>query len=256
VGQILEVRPATTEVVIKHQDIKNFMPGMTMPFKVSDPRLLDGMQAGDLVTATLVVEEVKAYLSTLTRTGHADLPAAAPPPAQPDVLEPGAPVKESRLIDQDGTARAFSSWRGHRVALTFMYTRCPLPDFCPMMDRYFAAVQKTLARRRELADVRLISVTLDPDYDTPPVLREHSRVLGADPKVWTFATAEPAEARAFGEQFGIFVERNPDSPIELTHNLRTAVIDADGRLVRAYTGTHWTPDELVADLAATAPPVH
>lgn len=256
IGQILEVRPATTEVVIKHQDIKNFMPGMTMPFKVSDPALLQGAQAGDLVTATLVVEEVKAYLTTLTKTGHADLPVAAAPPPAPDVLEPGDTVKDAPLVDQDGKARPWASWRGHRVAVTFMYTRCPLPDFCPMMDRHFAAVQKALAARPDMADVRLISATLDPGYDTPAVLKAHARTLGADPKRWTFVTAAPADAHVFGEQFGIFVERNPDSPIELTHNLRTAVVDAEGRLVRVHNGTNWTPDQLVADLSATAPATH
>lgn len=256
VGQVLEVRPATTEVVIKHQDIKNFMPGMTMPFKVSDPALLEGKQAGDLVTATLVVEEVKAYLTALTKTGHTDLPAAAPVPPTPDVLQPGDTVKDASLVAQDGKARPWSSWHGHRVAVTFMYTRCPLPDFCPMMDRNFAAVQRAIAGKAELADVRLVSVTLDPEYDTPAVLNAHARTLGADPKRWTFVTAAPADAQAFGEQFGIFLERNPDSPIELTHNLRTAVIDADGRLVRVHNGTNWTPDQLVADLSATAPPGH
>jgi protein SCO1/2 len=256
VGQILEVRPATTEVVIKHQDVKNFMPGMTMPFKVSDPKLLDGKQAGDLVTATLVVEEVKAYLTTLTKTGHTDLPPAAVVPPAPVVLEPGDTIKDSALIDQDGKARPSSSWRGHRVALTFMYTRCPLPDFCPMMDRHFAAVQKALAARPDMADVRLVSMTLDPEYDTPAVLKAHAQTLGSDPKRWTFVTAPPADAQKFAEQFGVFSERNPDSPIELTHNLRTAVIDAEGRLVRVHNGTNWTPDQLVADLSATAPAKH
>jgi Cu/Ag efflux protein CusF len=177
VGQILEVRPATTEVVIKHQDVKNFMPGMTMPFKVSDPKLLDGKQAGDLVTATLVVEEVKAYLTTLTKTGHTDLPPAAVVPPAPVVLEPGDTIKDSALIDQDGKAHPSSSWRGHRVALTFMYTRCPLPDFCPMMDRHFAAVQKALAARLDMADVRLVSMTLDPDYDTRADARRRPQAL-------------------------------------------------------------------------------
>lgn len=256
VGQILEVRPASAEVVIKHQDIKNFMPGMTMPFKVSDPKLLEGRQAGDLVTATLVVEEVKAYLTTLTKTGHADLPPMPVTPPAPDVLEPGDEVKNAPLVDQDGKARPFSSWRGYRVAVTFMYTRCPLPDFCPMMDRHFAAVQKALAAQRDMADVRLLSVTLDPEYDTPAVLKAHAKTVGADQKTWSFLTAAPADAQAFAEQFGIFSERNPDSPIELTHNLRTAVVDAEGRLVRVHNGTNWTPDQLVADLAATAPALH
>ena len=139
-GQILAVRPERHEVVIKHQDIKGFMQGMTMPFTVRDDALMAGKKPGDLVTATLVVGETQAYLSTLTTTGHAELSEAAPPPA-PDILEPGQTVKDATLVDQDNTPRQFSTFKGHRLAVTFIYTRCPLPDFCPLMfGSYYSSV--------------------------------------------------------------------------------------------------------------------
>ena len=127
---------------MRHEDIKGFMPAMTMPYKVQDPALLEGKQPGDLVTATLIVEEVDAYLSTLTTTGRAPLdgPASGPAITDSDLIKEGEVVPNYPLIDQTSTIRAMESLRGHRVALTFIYTRCPLPDFCPLMDRQFAEV--------------------------------------------------------------------------------------------------------------------
>jgi protein SCO1 len=252
-GQILAVRPERSEVVIKHEDVKNFMPGMTMPFKVKDKALLEGKQPGDLVTATLVVAEVDAHLRTLVKTGHANVDTPAPPPA-PDIRQPGELITDAALVDQDGMAKPFSSYRGHRVALTFIYTRCPVPDFCPLMDRNFAAVQKTIASTPALADVRLITVTLDPAFDTPAVLKPYSRRRGADPAIWSFLTGKPEDVNTFGSQLGVYVEHNPQSAIDITHNLRTAVIDPDGRLVTMHTGNSWTPAELIADLTAAPAP--
>jgi len=254
-GQILAVRPERSEVVIKHQDIKGFMPGMTMPFKVKDGGLLQGKEAGDLVTATLVVGEVDAHLRTLDKTGHAALDTPTPPPP-PDIREPGDTLTDARFVDQNGTPTSLSAYRGHRVALTFIYTRCPLPEFCPLMDRNFAAVQKTLASTPALADVRLVTMTLDPAFDTPAVLKPYAVGRGADPKIWSFLTGDPAEVNKFGSQLGIYVEHNPQSAIDITHNLRTVVIDPDGRLVKVHNGNSWTPSELVADLSAIPAPTH
>ena len=252
-GQILAVRPERREVVITHQDIKGFMPGMTMPFTVKDTALLTGKQPGDLVTATLVVGDNAAHLSTLTTTGHAALEAAPPAPVA-DVLVPGQAVTEAALVDQDGKAHPFSSFKGHRVALTFIYTRCPLPDFCPLMDRHFASIQKTIASTPTLADVRLVTVTLDPAFDKPPILAAYARRRGADKAIWSFLTGDPEDVNRFAAQFGLYVEHNPQNAIDITHNLRTAVIDPEGRLVTAHSGNLWTPAELVADLTATPAP--
>jgi protein SCO1 len=254
-GQILAVRPERNEVVIKHEDIKGFMPGMTMPFTVKDPSLLTGKQPGDLVTATLVVGEVQAHLTTLTTTGHVAPTAAAPPPP-PDIKQPGDTLADAPLIDQDGSPKAFSSFRGHRVAMTFIYTRCPLPDFCPLMDKHFATIQKTIASTPSLADVRLVTVTLDPAFDTPKILRAHANRVGADLARWTFLTGDPKAVNQFETQLGIYVEENSSGSSNIIHNLRTAVIDSQGRLVKIHTGNDWTPAELVADLEATPAPAH
>ncbi len=160
------------------------------------------------------------------------------------------------LVDQDDKPRTFASFKGHRLAITFIYTRCPLPDFCPLMDRHFASIQKTIASTPALADVRLLTVTLDPDFDRPAILKAYARRREADPAIWTFLTGDPTEVNKFAAQFGLYVEHNPQNAIDITHNLRTAVIDPEGRLVTAHSGNSWTPAELVADLSAAPAPAH
>ena len=258
-GQILAIKADGEhgpEVVVKHGDIKGFMPAMTMPYQVKDKALLADKQPGDLVTATLVVGETEAHLSTLTKTGHAAL--ETPPPAldQPDILEAGQQVPDALLVDQDGKPMPFSSLRGHRVALTFMYTRCPLPDFCPLMNRNFAATQDAVQQTPSLSDVRLITMTLDPQYDTPKVLKGQAGLYKANPAVWSFVTGEPKEVARFSSAFGIYVEPDKENKDQIIHNLRTAVIDAEGKVVKVQSGNYWTPAELVADLEATTAPRH
>jgi protein SCO1/2 len=136
--------------------------------------------------------------------------------------------------------------------LTFIYTRCPIPTFCPLMDRNFAAVQRKLKEDAALAPARrsvhLVSISFDPVTDTPPVLKKHARTLDADPKIWTFFTGDRDEVDKFAARFGVSVARSPADARDITHNLRTAIIDRSGRLVKVYTGNEWTPDQLIADL--------
>lgn len=250
-GQVLGLKPESQEVLIKHEDIRGFMPGMTMPFKVHDEALLKSVAPGDLVTATLVVGETEAHLSTLTKTGTAPLEAPIEVSANDaPILMPGDLVPDQLLVNQDGVPMPISSLRGHRVALTFMYVRCPLPNFCPLMDRNFAAVQKTVTSTPDLADVRLVSVSFDPDFDTPAALKKHAQTLGANPAVWNFVTATPEEIERLTRRFGVHVERDAQASIDITHNLRTAIIGPDGRVVKVHSGTDWTPAQLVADLKA------
>ena len=252
-GQILGVDRDRREVLVDHEDIKGFMPAMTMPYKVNDPALLDGKRRGDLVTATLVVGEVEAYLSSLNTTGHAPVrnPGAGPALTASDLVNEGDVVPDGALTDQSGVARPLSSLRGHRVVLTFMYTRCPLPDFCPLMDRHFGAIQSEVRKTPQLSDVRLVSVTLDPDFDTPAVLKKHAVAVGADPGIWFFATGAKDDVLAFAKRFGIATEPGETDAV-VVHNLRTSVIDAEGRLTRVHSGNMWTPADIVADLE-TAP---
>lgn len=249
-GHVLAVRPATSELLVKHDDIPNFMPAMTMPYKVRDPGVLGGVAAGDLVTATLVVEESDAWLAAIEKTGTAPLPetpAVIPPAAGVTLLAVGDEAPRTTLTDQDGKPIAIDDWQGRAVAVTFIYTQCPLPQFCPMLDRRFAEAQRIVAADPALARrVRFLSVSFDPDADTPARLAAHAAKLGANPEIWRFATAPRDEVDRFAAHFGVNVIREADRTI--THNLRTAVIGPDGRVAALHDGADWTAGTLVDDL--------
>jgi protein SCO1/2 len=135
-----------------------------------------------------------------------------------------------------------------------MYTRCPQPDFCPLMDRNFAAIQNEIMKTPGLGDVRLVSVSFDPANDTPAVLKTHAKALQADPAVWHFVSASAGDIKGFAAKFGVTAAPSDESPAVLTHNLSTAVINADGTLVNIRPGNMWTPADLIADLKAAPAP--
>jgi protein SCO1 len=246
-GQVVAVDRTRQEITITHGDIRGFMPGMTMPFHVKEPKLLDCCQPGDLVTARLVVEDATGYLSAIERTGHAPLAEEPPPPT--NILEAGQIVPDVALVDETGATRHLSDWRGKVLAVTFTYTRCPLPDFCPRMDHHFKSVQSATLADSGLRDrVALLSVTFDPAFDTPEILAAHARQAGADARVWHFATGEQKEIDAFASRLGILIVREPSNPADITHNLRTAVIDSSGRLQTVLNGADWDPSELLTAL--------
>jgi protein SCO1/2 len=252
-GQILEIEPETQELLVKHEDIKGFMPAMTMPYRVQDPSLLNNRQPGDLITATLVVADTSAYLKDIAKTGHAavQMPETVPEVSALDMVKAGEPVPDAPLVDEDGKPRPMSSYRGKRLILTFIYTRCPDAEFCPLMNQQFAALQRQIAATPALADVQLLSISFDPEHDTPQVLKAYAKTQQADPKIWHFATAPIDDVKAFAAKFGLTVTSN-GSPI-LIHNLATAVVDAQGRLVALHSTNQWKPADLVAQLA-DAPP--
>jgi protein SCO1/2 len=248
-GQILAIQADTSTVLIKHGDIAGFMPGMTMPFRVRDARLLAGKAPGDLVTARLMVGSDDAWLDTLEKTGAAPLAAEVASPAASFVtpLAPGDAVPDAQLVDSTGRDVAIRQWQGRPYALTFMYIRCPLPQFCPLLDRRFRALQDAIQADAGLnGRARLLSISFDPEFDTPEALGAHARKLGADSAVWSFATAPPTEIDRFAATFGVNVIREADRTI--THNLRTAVVGSDGRILAIYDGSDWTVDRVLDDL--------
>lgn len=258
-GQLLAVQLDTGQVLLEHGDVAGYMGAMTMPFPVEDRAAMRERRPGDLVKATLVVEPSRYYLEGLEFIGTAPLPAAAtarPVAEGVHILGPGDAVPVTPLTDHSGQAFSLGDWAGSAaVVVTFIYTRCPLPDFCPLMDRRFAQIQQAAASAPALAGrVRLLSVSFDPDVDTAQVLAEHAGRVGAGP-AWRFATAPAAVVDRFAAAFGVNVIREADRTI--THNLRTAVIAPGGRVVATYSGNDWTADMVVAELSralAAAPP--
>jgi protein SCO1/2 len=252
-GQIIAIKTNPTvggiEITVKHEDIPGFMPGMTMGYFLKKGQNTGTAAPGDLFTATLVVNGGDLYVQDLRVTGHAPLPADAKAVKIMDVMSPGDEVPDDPLVDQTGTARKLSDWRGRAVAVTFVYTRCPVPDFCPLMDRQFSRLQRSIAADPALRDrVHLASISFDPAHDTLGVVREHAEDRGADPRVWSYLTGGAAAIDHLTSRFGVSTIQDKDGADTITHNLRTAVIDPRGRLVKIYSGNEWTPDALLDDL--------
>jgi protein SCO1/2 len=256
-GQILSITADRKEANIKHEEIRDFMPAMTMPYKVRDAEQFANLEPGDLITSTLVIVSNDAYLKDVKKVGDAPLekgPAEAAPAASSgfELLKPGESVPNGSFVDQDGRTRDFESFRNSPVLMTFIYTQCPMPTFCPLMDRHFKTIQDTLAADPALKNVHLVSVSFDPATDTPEVLKAHARKVGANPARWTFVTGDRDEIDKFGMRFGVSVARDMTNPKDITHNLRTAIVDSKGTLVKAYTGNEWTPEQVLADLKHVA----
>jgi len=247
-GQMLVVKPETNEVLVKHDDIPGFMPAMTMSYTVKDAALIRERVAGDLISATLVVAPEGAFLSAISKTGFAPLPEDArttiPAAANVHLLQAGDRVPETKLTDQDGRSISLTDFKGSALAVTFIYTRCPLAQFCPLIDRRFAEVQKLAAGDPALAGkVRLVSISFDPQFDRAETLRAHARKLEADPAVWRFATADQPVVDRLAAEFGVNVIREKDGTI--THNLRTAIVAPTGHVTSIVDNNAWTADELV-----------
>jgi protein SCO1/2 len=254
-GQVQSLDAPRKLVVVKHEEIKGFMPAMTMPYEVEDASAMDGLAPGDLINATLVVFSNGAHLTAIKKVGTAPLekpPADVPnPPAAAsgfELLNPGEPVPDGKFLDQDGKRRRFGEFKGAPVVMTFIYTRCPLPTFCPLMDRHFATLQKSLKADPALKDVHLVTVSFDPTTDTPAVLKKHGKSLDADFTRWTFLTGDRDDVDQFGARFGVSVSRALTDARDIAHNLRTAIIGRDGKLVKVYTGNEWSPEQVLADL--------
>ncbi len=252
-GQVLALDRDKVEILVKHEDIVGLMPAMTMPYKVESVGMLDTVGPGDLITTDLAVDNGAGVITKITKTGTAkiDMPAPSPVKSGFELIKVGDEVPNQAFTDENGKAQHLNDIRdGRALALTFIYTKCPMPTYCPMMDRQFAAVQKAIQGKPGLRDkVRLLSVSFDPKNDTPPVLKKHAQGLGADPKLWTFVTGTRDDIDKFAMTFGVTLIRGEASdPNEIGHTLRTAIVGRDGKLVKTYTGNEWTAADIVADL--------
>jgi protein SCO1/2 len=264
---IKRVTPSNGQVIIAHETIPGFMKAMTMPFTLKDHSLLEDLRPGDTVEGPLRVDSENGIVQDYELLDLVVTRPATPPPRvlnlsgktpelreAPKRLEPGDVVPDFAMTTQDGKSLKLSDLRGDVIVLTFIYTRCPLPDFCPLMDRKFGELAGKLEVNPERARrVRLLSVSFDPEHDTPEVLAKHAKLRGAKPPLWTFAVASHDELAKIAGPVGLMYGPRPD---EIVHNLCTVVIDPSGRLARLEVGTagkNWQPVELlrlIAELVA------
>jgi protein SCO1/2 len=227
------------------------MKAMTMDFPVRDTWVFNVVHTGDMVRATLVVAD-DAHLENVSVTqsrGTADLSSTSPV----HLPQKGELPPDFHFVNQDGRTIHLAQFRGEPLLITFIYSRCPLPDYCVRMSNNFAEVANLLqlSSPAAFAKLQMLSITLDPEFDDPKVLRGYGKgYAGAvDPnlKHWSFATASPAEIRKAAEYFGLSYEKQSG---QVVHNLRTALLDSDGKLFELYSGNQWKPADLSSQLQA------
>ncbi len=242
VGTVKKVEPES--LTIAHEAIAGFMDAMTMRFAYRDQKSRERLVPGDRVKGTLRVQRAKGIvrdyeLINLVVTAKAtaedrDRERLEDGLVGPRRLEIGEVVPDFVMTTQAGKPLKLSELRGKVVVLTFIYTRCPLPDFCPLMDRKFSELSERLVSVPKRAEkVRLISLSFDPEHDTPELLEKHAKMRGAVPPVWTYAVASHAELAKIAPALGLFYQPGNG---EVAHNLCTAVIDPAGKLARLEVG--------------------
>jgi protein SCO1/2 len=253
-GVIVRIADDKHTVTIHHQDIPGYMMSMTMDFPVHDAHLLEGLAAGDKIDFTLHVTRDDAWVTGIHATGQKSSGSTNTAPASaesPPVFKPGEVLPDAAFLAEDGRQVHLSDYRGKVVILTFFFTRCPLPNYCPLMNRNFAATRELLlADPKAPKSWQFLSVSFDAQNDQPQTLASFAdayRRRNADR--WLFVSAPPETLRNFAAPLGLMVMRQGDS---LSHNLRTVVIDPRQRLFRQFNDNAWTPQQLAEAIAEAA----
>jgi protein SCO1/2 len=253
-GLVRGLPPDHKTVDIEHEDIPGFMPSMTMPFEIREDKAIDGLNLGDAIAFRLNVTRRESWIDHVRKIDAAELhlavPATTPAPVETvasERLHEGDQMPDFQLTDQEGKLVTLETFRGHPLVLTFIFTRCPLPNFCPRMSQDFGDLQKAIqaASSGPLAATRLLSLSFDPEHDTPEVLKEYGHHAGADFAIWTFATGSSAEVHRLTKRFSVLVQPEKGT---ISHSLTTALVDPDGRIRKIWRGNGWTPAEVVSEL--------
>jgi protein SCO1/2 len=258
-GKVVVVEKDKHLLTVAHEDIKDYMPGMTMPFTVGEtsawvfapPR---EVQPGDQITATLIVDGAKSWLEDIVLTQESSDTTSL---AGSEVVGPkaGDEVPDYRLINQDGKVIRIHDYKGKALLLTFIYTRCQDPNQCTLMSSNFASIDQELQKQPELYQkTHLLSISFDPEYDTPKVLRSYGaantgKYSDETFAHWEFASGSADEVKGIAQYFGMryFVDSSSGKE-QVVHSLRTAVIAPDGKIIKVYRGNEWKPEEVLKEI--------
>ncbi len=262
-GRVVSIDIQTQSAVIDGDAIPGFMDAMAMPYKIKPSATLSHLVPGDSISAEVVVipPETKGddaapeyWLEDVKVVAHAD-PAHASASSPLHMPVPGEEVPDFVFTNQNGKRISLKQYRGRSLLITFIYTRCPFPDFCPRVSNNFEEIYKQLATNPALAGTTLLSVSFDPAHDTPKVLRDYGFSVAHthDPVLfrrWEFAAPSPAELPKIADFFALTVK--PEGGM-ITHTLSTAVIGPDGKIVNWYHGSDWQPSDLIKDATEASP---
>lgn len=256
-GLVKAISPDDLSTTIQHEEFTNYMAAMTMPFEVKDRKELDGIKVGDAVIFRLLVTEDHSWIDQVKKTTDAiNVPEPRPTirrVREVDPLSIGDMMPNYPFTNELGKAVSLADFKGSVVAFTFIYTRCPLPDYCPRLSQNFVSAYKQLKETPNgPKNWKLLSISFDPEFDTPKALATYAGRYNYDPAYWSFLTGELIEIDAITEQFGLVFPRNNDGGPTFSHNLRTVVLDAQGKIQAVLKGNTWKVEELVAEMVKAA----
>ena len=259
-GRIVSIDARTESAIIDGDMIQGFMEAMEMTYRIKPASVLRQLSPGDSISAEVVVvdhdprdenADSDYWLENVKVTAHAPQPPAAAANAM-HIPAPGEEVPDFSFTNQDGKKISLRQYRGKVLLVTFIYTRCPFPDFCPRMSSNFAEIYKQFASNSSLANTDLLSVSFDPEHDTPKVLRDYGFSVAhthaaALFRRWQFAAAPATDLPKIAGFFALTVK--PEGGL-ITHNLSTAVIGPDGKILNWYHGSDWQVSDLIKDAAS------
>jgi protein SCO1 len=247
-GVVRGFSPDRSTIEIQHENIPGFMPSMTMPFVARDPKQIADLKTGDPISFRMLVTQKDFWIDNVKKIRREDVNVTEPKRTSPvssehDVrLKEGDPMRPFTLTSQNGEPISLDTFRGRPFVLTFVFTRCPIPNFCPRMSNNFEEVQEAIKTGGPvLAKTRLLGITLDPEYDTPKVLSDYAGFYHADPQIWTFATGQPKEIDALTHAFSVYRQTEGGT---ISHGLATALINSNGIVEKIWRGNAWTPEEV------------
>ena len=249
-GKVIAVDQTKKEITLQHKDIPGYMAGMTMPFRIQDDWVFNVARPGDELHGTLAVSPDRAYITDVSINQNAAT-AAGSSTSKAHLPEVGEALPDFSFVDQNGRRVHLHQFRGRPLLLTFIYTRCPLPDFCIRMSNNFRQLARDLkqASPAVYGRLQLLSISIDPEYDKPAVLMRYGKTYAGDidPKFehWRFVSGTPAETRKAADFFGLsYIPENG----RIVHSLRTVLVTPDGKIAAQYGGNEWTPGEVAAEL--------
>jgi protein SCO1/2 len=234
-GVVMEIAPDRRSVVIQHEAVAGYMPAMTMPFKAQDQSQLAGLEGGDRISFRLQVADTESWIDQVIRIGGMpraarDLSSAAA--AQEQSSRSGHPLLTFKFTNDLGQAVALGDFRGQALAITFFFTRCPLPDYCPRLSRNFQEAAKKLgAIPGGPTNWHLLSVSFDTEFDTPRVLQAYGNLYQYDPTHWSVLTGPAEQIGQLARLSDVTFEREGAT---FNHNFRTLIIDTSGHLQMVF----------------------
>jgi len=251
-GVVRGFSPDRSTIEIHHEDIPGFMPSMTMPFVARDRKQIADLKTGDAISFRMTMTQNDFWIEDVKKIRREDVVVAEPKRTPPVSAERDERLKEGNkmptfsLANQNGERISLDTFRGQPFVLTFVFTRCPVRNFCPRMSSNFEELQAEIkAGNGTLATTRLLSVTLDPEYDTPKVLSDYAAFHHSDSKIWSFATGDKKEIDSLTRAFSVYRQNEGGT---ISHGLATALINRNGMIEKIWRGNAWTPAEVVEEI--------